>query len=48
MFKNIKNQSGGFLQLIIVIIVALLLMKFFGITISGLFNWFKSYFASVF
>jgi len=48
--KNPARRSGkqnGFLQMIIIIIVALLIMKYFGITISGVFNWFSSFFRSV-
>ncbi len=42
-----KNQNGGFLKLIIFIIIALLLLKFFNISISDAVNWFKSFFSSV-
>jgi hypothetical protein len=47
--KIISNseRQGGFLQIIVLIILALLLMKYFGITISGIFNWFMSIFGSV-
>lgn len=41
--KNVKaglNQQGGFIKLIIVIVVALLLMKYFGITITGILAYF--------
>ena len=43
--KNNKNR--GFLQLIVLIVVALLLMKHFNITISGVIQWFTSFFAGV-
>lgn len=42
-----KNQSGGFLQIIIIVIIALLILKYLGLTISGVWNWFTSFFASV-
>lgn len=42
-----KNKEGGFLQIIILIIIALLIMKYLGITVSGLIDWFSSFFASV-
>jgi hypothetical protein len=45
MKKEIKNK--GFIELIILIIIALLLMKYFGITISGVINWFESFFKNV-
>ncbi len=45
--KKHTNNQAGFLQLIIIIIIALLLMKYFGITISGAIAWFKDFFGSV-
>ncbi len=42
-----ENKKGGFLQIIIFIIIALLIMKYFGITISGVVHWFSSFFGSV-
>jgi len=42
-----KNKQGGFLEIIILVIIALLLMKYFGITISGVVNWFASFFSGV-
>ncbi|MFA6353849.1 MAG: hypothetical protein WCW93_02870 [Candidatus Paceibacterota bacterium] len=47
MKNKIKNKKGGFLEIIILVIIALLLMKYFGITISGLWHWFSSFFSSV-
>ncbi|MDR3519943.1 MAG: hypothetical protein P4L63_03620 [Candidatus Pacebacteria bacterium] len=47
MENKIKNKEGGFIELIILIIIALLIMKYFGITISGVVNWFESFFRSV-
>lgn len=48
------SKQGGFLELIIIIIVALLLMKYFNITVSDIIvwlksfvNWFLSFFGSV-
>ena len=43
-----KNKSGGFIELIVLIIIALLIMKYFGVTVSGVFEWFMSFFRSVF
>jgi uncharacterized protein involved in cysteine biosynthesis len=46
--KKIKNtKQGGFLELIVLIIVALLVMKYMGLTVSEVINWFKSFFGSV-
>lgn len=40
--KNItKNKEGGFIQLIIIIIIALLLMRYFNLTITGILNYFQ-------
>ena len=41
MINKIKsNKEGGFIKLIIVIVVALLLMKYFDLTITGILNYF--------
>ncbi|MES3031919.1 MAG: hypothetical protein V4699_01605 [Patescibacteria group bacterium] len=40
MINHIKNREGGFIKLIIVVVVALLLMKYFGLTISGILEYF--------
>jgi uncharacterized protein involved in cysteine biosynthesis len=45
--KNNSSKQGGFLEIIIIIIIALLLMRYFGITVSGVVNWFISFFHSV-
>ena len=45
--KNNKEKSGGFIEIIIIIIIALLLMRYFGITVSGVVNWFETFFKSV-
>jgi hypothetical protein len=47
--KNNKKKTGGFgfIEIIILIVIALLLMKYFGITISGVVEWFKTFFANV-
>ena len=44
---NIKNKRGGFLQIIIGILIALLIMKYLGVTVSGVVNWFLNTFHSV-
>lgn len=44
--KNI-NKEGGFLEIIIIIIIALLIMRYFGITVSGVVDWFMGFFRSV-
>ncbi|MFZ2150304.1 MAG: hypothetical protein WAV15_04055 [Minisyncoccia bacterium] len=46
--KNKSNsQQGGFLQIIIGIIIVLIIMKLLGITLSGFFGWFSSFFSDV-
>lgn len=34
-----KNQKGGFLKLVILIVVALLLLKYLHISLSDVFDW---------
>ena len=47
MDSNIKNKQGGFLKLIIFIVVALFLMKYFKLSISDVVDWVKALFSSV-
>mgnify|MGYP001574961308 CR=1 FL=1 len=44
---NKKEKEGGFIQIIVLVVIALLVMKYYGITITIAFNWFKDYFSSV-
>lgn len=46
-FKNSKNQQGGFIELIIVIIIVFLLMRYFGLTFTGIIDWLYNLFQSV-
>jgi hypothetical protein len=52
-FKNNKEsglastRQGGFLQIIILIIIALLIMKYMGVTVSGVWDWFVTFFRNV-
>ena len=48
MKNDFKNRQGGFLQIIIAIIVIILVMSYFHITISGIINWFIHLVQSVF
>ena len=43
-----NNKQGGFIRIIIAIVVILILMKYSGITVSQVVNWFTSFFSSVF
>ncbi len=45
--KKYENREGGFVELIVLILVGLLVMKYYGITISEAVNWFKAYFGDV-
>jgi len=51
--KNKNNQRGfvstqaGFFKIILLILIALLLMKYLGITVSGVINWFVVFFKNV-
>ncbi len=40
-------RQGGFLEIIIFILIVLLIMKYFDITLSEVIFWFKSFFGSV-
>ena len=48
MNNRVKSSQGGFLQLIIFVIVLLFLFKYFNISISDAINWFKVTFENVF
>ena len=48
MSNNIKNKQSGFFRIIILIGIALLVFKYFNITIVDVFDWIKSLFNSVF
>jgi hypothetical protein len=41
------SGEGGFLQIIIGLIIVLLIMKFLGLTVSEVVDWFKTFFADV-
>lgn len=43
--KNIlkRNKEGGFFEIIIIVIIGLLLMKYFGITVSTVINWVENF-----
>ncbi len=42
-----KNNKGGFIAIILVIVIALLVLRYFGITISGVIDWIISLFRGV-
>ncbi len=46
--KNINNKQGGFIQLILTIIVVVFLLSYFNITISDAWNWLVTMFNNVF
>lgn len=48
MNSNIKNEQSGFIKLIIFIIVALFLMKYFGVSVSDIIDWIKNLFNNIF
>ncbi len=43
--KNLlkRNKEGGFIELIVLVVIALLLMKYFGVTISMVIHWAKEF-----
>ena len=45
--RNFKNKKGGFLQIIVLIVILFLIMKCFGLTITGIFEWLKTLFLSI-
>ena len=45
--KNKENQQAGFLKLIIFIIVAIFLLKYFNLTFADVLNWIKNLFSSI-
>lgn len=42
MKNDIKNKEGGFIKLIIFIVIALFLMKYFKVSLSDVIDWIKS------
>jgi hypothetical protein len=46
--NDASRAQGGFLKLIIFIIVALLLLKYFNISLSDIIHWIESFFKTVF
>ena len=46
--RNFKNKQGGLIYIIIVIIGALLLMRYMGVTFTGIYTWFKNLLNSVY
>lgn len=45
--KMNNNREGGFLELIVLIIVAVFLMNYFGLTISGILAYFGTSFSEI-
>ncbi len=45
MKNNLKNQEGGFLELIVIVLVALILLRFLNIDINGILakGWVKEF-----
>jgi len=44
---NLKNKQSGFLNIIIAIVIIFLIMRYFGLTITGMFEWVKNLFYSI-
>lgn len=42
-----RNKNGGFIQLILLILIVLFIMKYSGVTVSDVVNWFKTTFGDV-
>jgi len=43
----VSIRQGGFLEIIIFVLIALLIMKYMGLTVSEVISWFKSFFGGV-
>jgi len=48
MKEKFRNQDGGFLKTIVLIIVALIVLKYFNISLSDAINWLKELWDSIF
>ena len=46
--NNIKNKQGGFIQIIIFIIIVILVLSYFHINLSGVVNYIIAAFHNVF
>ena len=42
MDSNFKNRQGGFIRLILTIVLLVILLKFLGLKVSDVVDWFKS------
>ena len=47
MNKRGERKQSGIIQIIVLILIALLIMKFLDITVSEVINWFKTTFGSI-
>lgn len=45
--QNYKNQKGGFIKAIILVVIILFIMRYYGITLTGIWYEFKALLASV-
>lgn len=43
-----NNKDGGFIKLIILILLALLVVKYYGLNVSEIIGWIKSFFGGIF
>ena len=48
MNRNIKNKQGGFLQLILILVIFFFLVSYFDISVSDFFNWLKTLIQTIF
>jgi hypothetical protein len=48
MKENFKNEKSGFLKLIILIVIALFLIKYFKINLSDVIDWIKNLISYIF
>lgn len=45
--KSFKNKEGGFIRYIILVVIILLGMQYFGITLTGIYYWLRDLFLTI-
>ncbi len=46
-YVKFKNQQGGFIETVVLIVIVLLVMKYYGVTLTGIYYWLKDLFLSI-
>ncbi|MEO5635370.1 MAG: hypothetical protein ABIS26_02440 [Candidatus Paceibacterota bacterium] len=45
--NNMQNRQGGFIEIIVMLIIIFLIMRYFGLTFTGIIAWIENLFHSV-